>query len=135
MLTVLDLDLDFFVWPVVRGPVEGRPSDSDLACASPEQVRLFLEEQCGLSRESSPVFVDTLGRTIVPLGSVSNNPATYTVGGLNYTVSYTTSSANFTAPSQTIGPFASQSGQYCTTNFTVPNTSTANGRKLDDGIS
>src|SRR6266851_1477060 len=52
MLTVLDLDLDFFVWPVVRGPVEGRPSDSDLACASPEQVRLFLEEQCGLSREN-----------------------------------------------------------------------------------
>jgi hypothetical protein len=51
MSTVLDLDLDFFVWPVVRGPVEGRPAAGEFAHASPEQVCTFLEGQCGLSRD------------------------------------------------------------------------------------
>jgi len=51
MAKVLDLDLDFFSWPIVRGPVDGRPSDDEYKCASPNKVRLFLESQCGLSRE------------------------------------------------------------------------------------
>lgn len=48
---ILDLDLDFFSWPIIRGPVDGRPSDAEYRCATPEQMRLFLESQCGLSRE------------------------------------------------------------------------------------
>jgi UPF0489 domain len=51
MSNVLDLDLDFFVWPVVRGPVEGRPPADEVTHATAEQVRAFLEEQCGLSRD------------------------------------------------------------------------------------
>ncbi|QHN03422.1 hypothetical protein FTO74_08635 [Granulicella sp. WH15] len=51
MHKVLDLDLDFFSWPIVRGPVDGRPSDAEHKCVSPEVVRTFLESQSGLSRE------------------------------------------------------------------------------------
>ena len=51
MSNVLDLDLDFFVWPAVRGPVDGRPPEDEFIHATPEQVRAFLEEQCGLSRD------------------------------------------------------------------------------------
>ena len=51
MAIVLDLDLDFFVWPTVRGPVEGRPPDEEHTCATPDQVRSFLEDQCNLSRD------------------------------------------------------------------------------------
>ncbi len=52
MSVILDLDLDFFVWPVVRGEVEGRPPASEHSCATPVQVRLFLEQRCGLSLEN-----------------------------------------------------------------------------------
>jgi hypothetical protein len=51
MAKVLDLDLDFFCWPAVRGPVDGRPSNVEHNCATEEQVRSFLENQCGLSRD------------------------------------------------------------------------------------
>jgi hypothetical protein len=51
MAKILDLDLDFFSWPIIRGPVDGRPSDAEYRCATPDQVRHFLESQCGLSRE------------------------------------------------------------------------------------
>lgn len=50
MSKVLDLDLDFFVYPVVRGPVKARPLHIDHPCASADQVRGYLERQCGLSR-------------------------------------------------------------------------------------
>jgi len=52
MWKILDLDLDFFVYPVVRGPVKAhpRPSYGDNPCASVDQVRRYLEQQCGLSR-------------------------------------------------------------------------------------
>lgn len=49
MAKVLDLDLDFFCWPKKRGPVKGRPSSLNHACATAEQVRDFLENQCGIS--------------------------------------------------------------------------------------
>jgi len=49
MAKVLDIDLDFFSWPAIRGPVEGRPPDDEYVCATTEQVRDFLENQCGLS--------------------------------------------------------------------------------------
>ena len=52
MHSVLDLDLDFFVWPVFRGPVDGRPTDDECSCASPDQVRTYVEKRCGLSRGS-----------------------------------------------------------------------------------
>jgi hypothetical protein len=50
---VLDLDLDFFVWPPAHWPQwKGRmPPDAVERLASPEAVRGFLEGQCGLSRE------------------------------------------------------------------------------------
>jgi hypothetical protein len=50
MSKVLDLDLDFFVYPVVRGHVKARPLFIDNPCASSDQVREYLERQCGLSR-------------------------------------------------------------------------------------
>lgn len=52
MPKVLDLDLDFFVYPVVRGSVKARPRPShvDNPCASVDQVREYLERKCGLSR-------------------------------------------------------------------------------------
>ena len=51
---VLDLDLDFFVWPVRIGPCEGgRLPDADCRhLASAEEVRSFLESRCGLSSTS-----------------------------------------------------------------------------------
>lgn len=49
MPKVLDLDLDFFVWPIIRGPVKKRPAYSNNPCASEDQVRAYLEQQCGLS--------------------------------------------------------------------------------------
>lgn len=51
MNKVLDLDLDFFSWPIVRGAVDGRPSNAGHKCVPAEEVRTFLESQCGLSRE------------------------------------------------------------------------------------
>jgi hypothetical protein len=51
-LKVLDLDLDFFVYPVVRGPVKARPLYIDNPCASADQVKRYLERQCGLSRRN-----------------------------------------------------------------------------------
>lgn len=52
MPKVLDLDLDFFVYPVVRGSINARPRPSyvDNPCASVDQVREYLERKCGLSR-------------------------------------------------------------------------------------
>lgn len=51
MQVVLDLDLDFFVWPVETWPSwkDRRPEDPDNRIASSEIVRTFLEKQCGLS--------------------------------------------------------------------------------------
>ena len=51
MHTVLDLDLDFFVWPVEhdREENEGRLDPREFSAQSEEQVRRFLEERCGLS--------------------------------------------------------------------------------------
>jgi hypothetical protein len=52
MHTILDLDLDVFSSPTVHWPGKDcRPSDSHI-CASAEDVRHFLEQQCGLSRDS-----------------------------------------------------------------------------------
>jgi hypothetical protein len=49
--TVLDLDLDVFSQPIVRGYFQtgDRPLDKDHTCASADDVRHFLEMQCGLS--------------------------------------------------------------------------------------
>ena len=49
---VLDLDLDYFVWPIVhdRSEDQGRPLNEDFDyVASPKQLREFLEGSCGLS--------------------------------------------------------------------------------------
>jgi hypothetical protein len=49
---ILDLDLDYFVWPIAhwRGPDHGRPSMDDFEyVASEEDLCRFLEEQCSLS--------------------------------------------------------------------------------------
>jgi hypothetical protein len=54
MHTILDLDLDFFVWP----PFRGRPEEARLPrcewkrLASEDEVRSFLEKRCHLSREA-----------------------------------------------------------------------------------
>jgi len=54
MHTVLDLDLDFFVWPIEhdRAENEGRLDPKEFLTQSEEQVRRFLEERCGLSRSN-----------------------------------------------------------------------------------
>jgi hypothetical protein len=51
---VLDLDLDFFVWPVKRDrPVRKRlPRNSWTHLATPSDVRSFLEERCHLKRDA-----------------------------------------------------------------------------------
>jgi hypothetical protein len=53
MNTILDLDLDVFSSPTVYWPPKKnyRPSDNEHMCASGDDVRYFLEEQCGLSRD------------------------------------------------------------------------------------
>lgn len=53
MHTVLDLDLDFFVWPIAHDREEGagRLDYRDHQSQSKEQICQFLEHQCGLSRE------------------------------------------------------------------------------------
>ncbi|SRR6266851_2115514 len=51
MQTVLDLDLDFFIWPITHWPEgTGRLSESECTHSSPEQVREFLETRCSLKR-------------------------------------------------------------------------------------
>jgi len=54
MHTILDLDLDFFVWPAFRGrPEEARlPRCEWNQLASKDHVRSFLEKQCHLSRQA-----------------------------------------------------------------------------------
>ena len=53
VMQVLDIDLDFFASPALTWPASGmRPSEADQAVWSPEDVRDFLEKQCGLSREN-----------------------------------------------------------------------------------
>lgn len=53
MHAVLDLDLDVFSSPIVHWPQKNhRPSDCEYASACEDDVRYFLEEQCGLSRNS-----------------------------------------------------------------------------------
>ena len=51
MHTILDLDLDFFVWPIERDRAEDEPrlDEKEFAPQSAEQVREFLEKRCGLS--------------------------------------------------------------------------------------
>lgn len=51
MHTILDLDLDFFVWPIERDRADDEPrlDENAFAPASAEQVRRFLENRCGLS--------------------------------------------------------------------------------------
>ena len=45
MHTILDLDLDFFVWPVARDRAEDEPrlDENEFTSNSEEQVRHFLE--------------------------------------------------------------------------------------------
>jgi hypothetical protein len=51
MDVVLDLDLDFFVWPIVISPQwKGRAPEPEYQAATPEMVRKFLEQQCRLNR-------------------------------------------------------------------------------------
>jgi UPF0489 domain len=50
MDTVLDLDLDFFVWPIAVWPDEGRRSESEYRHASEQDVRHFLEQHCHLDK-------------------------------------------------------------------------------------
>jgi hypothetical protein len=54
MHVVLDLDLDFFVWPVDREAGESGPRLPEDRCKvqAAEQVRAFMEDQCGLSKDS-----------------------------------------------------------------------------------
>jgi hypothetical protein len=51
MDVVLDLDLDFFVWPVATWIAADGPrlSDKDYQAASVADVVTFLEQRCGLS--------------------------------------------------------------------------------------
>ena len=52
MDVVLDLDLDFFVWPPThQNPNGGRPSSRDCVVTRPEAVEAFLEKRCRLSKE------------------------------------------------------------------------------------
>lgn len=62
MPKVLDLDLDFFVWPIVhdREELDDRLTPFDYETQSEDQVRQFLESNCGLSRDA-PI----IGRQIV----------------------------------------------------------------------
>lgn len=55
---VLDLDLDFFVWPIAWSAKGGRLSEDEHTTATPEQVSRFLREQCGLSRRLPGRFVE-----------------------------------------------------------------------------
>ncbi len=51
MQTILDLDLDFFVWPVAHWPEgTGRLPETEYAHSSPDEVREFLESRCSLRR-------------------------------------------------------------------------------------
>jgi hypothetical protein len=54
MHTILDLDLDFFVWPPFRDcPEEARlPASEWKHLASEVEVRLFLDKQCHLSKQA-----------------------------------------------------------------------------------
>jgi hypothetical protein len=51
MQTVLDLDLDFFVWPIEHSPEgSGRLSEAECMHSCPNEVREFLETRCSLKR-------------------------------------------------------------------------------------
>jgi hypothetical protein len=62
MQTILDIDIDVFSWPTVYWPPStARPSSRNYVCSSAEDVRYFLEQQCGLSnvrKIPGPEFVD-----------------------------------------------------------------------------
>ena len=59
MNTVLDLDLDFFVWPIAYRRVRGRLPDGECRhLASEPDVRQFLEQRCHLQRPASIPGVD-----------------------------------------------------------------------------
>jgi UPF0489 domain len=47
---VLDLDLDFFVRPIAYRPGPGRRSDDEYRNAKSDEVRIFLEQKCHLTR-------------------------------------------------------------------------------------
>ena len=54
MQTVLDIDLDFFVWPIEHWPEGGgRLPDAEHEHSSPDEVREFLETRCSLKREKN----------------------------------------------------------------------------------
>jgi hypothetical protein len=51
MQTVLDLDLDFFVWPIEHMPEDtGRLPETEYKHSPPDEVREFLEARCTLKR-------------------------------------------------------------------------------------
>jgi len=54
MHTVLDIDLDFFVWPPYTGPLnhERLPDSECTHLSSEDDVRCFLEERCHPGREA-----------------------------------------------------------------------------------
>jgi len=53
MHTVLDLDLDFFVWPIAHWREDGRlPVEDCERLATSHEVRDFLERQCQLSKDA-----------------------------------------------------------------------------------
>jgi hypothetical protein len=54
MHVVLDLDLDFFVWPIARDSEENGPRlpEDEYKVQAVEDMRKFLEHQCSLSKDS-----------------------------------------------------------------------------------
>jgi hypothetical protein len=51
MQTVLDLDLDFFVWPITHwAEGDGRLSEAECTHSSPHEAREFMEMRCTLKR-------------------------------------------------------------------------------------
>ncbi|NNE09440.1 MAG: hypothetical protein HKN20_12840 [Gemmatimonadetes bacterium] len=51
-MKVLNLDIDAFVTPIAlyRGPDDGRLSETDYSCWTPDRLGRYLEDHCGLSR-------------------------------------------------------------------------------------
>jgi hypothetical protein len=53
MNTILDLDLDFFVWSVKHHPEEARLPESECRHLTLKaEVRTFLERRCHLSKDA-----------------------------------------------------------------------------------
>jgi YD repeat-containing protein len=137
--TVTDQDGTVYTFPYVLTSSPGVGNNAQTQFSYPYTIEdrngniVAINSNYG-SYPLAPQFLDTVGRQLFTVSAGSGNSQIYTVGGLNYTITSKTSTANFTTPTPNVTT-QPDSNVTCNTSSSVPSTGIEPGIIADTGIS